>query len=178
VGLEALAIGSMAASVGGGILGGIGAHNEGQAAKDQARYRAAVANNNAILAEKSAQMATEAGDIKAQNESLHTAATIGTIKATQAASGLDVNIGTPVDVRESAADLGRLDAMTIRYNAQKEAYNARTQADSYRAQAGLDMMAGKTATEAGDLKAFTSILGGAASVGDKWASYRRAGVSF
>jgi hypothetical protein len=168
----------MAAGIGGSILGAVGAHNEGQAAKDQARYKAAVANNNAILAERSAQMATEVGDIRASNESLHTAATIGSIKAAQAASGLDVNVGTTVDVRESAADLGRLDALTIRYAGQKDAYNARTQADSYRAQAGLDLMAGKTAAAAGDLKAFTSILGGASSVGDKWMSYQRAGVSF
>jgi hypothetical protein len=86
-----------------------------------------------------------------------------------AASGVNPNTGSALNVRSSAAETGELDALTIRYNSNLQARNLQYQGDIYGSQAQL------YSSQAGwDLA--NSILGGASSVSNKWAQYNMLGV--
>lgn len=158
------------AAVGMQALGSIA---QGNAAAKSANYNAAIASNNAQIATNNATLAAQQGAANAGIEQQKTRATVGAIKAAQAANGVDVNKGSAVDVRSSAAELGELNAITIRSNAARSAYGYQTQAASDQAQAQLDRQQGKYAKQAGYVKAGTSILGDAAMAGgagnfDSW----------
>lgn len=153
-------------AIGGSILGGglsaLGSIMSGNAGRDAANYRAAVARNYA-------DYARQKGYAEAETQGIKTGKIIGQQRAAQGASGLDVNFGSNVDVRETTAQIGRLDELTIINNAMNKALGLETEA-------ALDVMAGERARQEGLLGAGRSILGAATSVGDKWMSYRQRGV--
>ncbi len=159
-----------AAAMGAQALGAI-AQGKQQAASD--KYNAAVAENNATIANQNATFAGQEGAANAAIEQAKTRATVGGIKAAQAANGIDVNTGSAVDVRSSASELGELNAINIRSNATRQAYGFETQASNDKAQAQLDRSQAKYDSEAGYVKAGTGLLSSAATAGtsgtfDKW----------
>lgn len=162
MGIETLAMVSIASSIAAGVVGAAGAVMQGQAAANAANYRAAVA-------QQQAKRAREVGERQAQAQAMKTASTLGQQTAAQAGSGVAVNVGSPVDIRSSAATLGRLDEQTIRSTAADREWG-------YQTEASLQRFAADNAETAGYLGAGTSILGAASSVSDKWLSYRRFGV--
>lgn len=176
MGIETLAIGGLAASVGSSIFGAMGASKTADANAESAEYKAAVARNNSIIAQRNADQATAAGAVGAQVNDLKTKNLEATQLVTQAANGLDVGSGTNVNVRQSAHDIGHLDTLTILANAAKNAQGFKSQGANFTAEAGLDTMTAKNAREAGDINVMSSLLGGASSFGDKWASYSQKGV--
>ncbi len=149
-----------AASLASSAIGSI-AQGKAQSASD--KYNAQIARNNTQIATQNATFAGEEGAVNAGAEELKTRAQVGSIKASQAANGVDVNTGSAVDVRSSAAELGELSAINIRSNAARSAYGYQTQASSDTAQAALDKEQAKYASEAGYIKAGTTLLGGAAA---------------
>lgn len=152
----------------GGVTGAIGSVFGGEAQKSMYEYQAAVARINAGIAEQNASYAIAAGEAEAQQQGMKTRAEIGQTRATQGASGLDVNRGSAVDVRASEAEVGAMDQAMVRANAQRQAYGYRVQAMQETAQAQLDQMAGQNAQTAGIIGSFTSLLGGASGVSSKW----------
>lgn len=176
MGIETLAAVSIAGGVGGGILGAFGAGKKADAESAADNYKAQVARNNAIIAERNAQAATEAGGVGGQVNDLKTKSNIATQLVVQAANGLDVNSGTNVNVRQSTADLGHLDTLTILNNAAKQSAGFRAQGANFTAEAELDTSAAKYAEEAGGINIAASLLGGATSVSDKFLSFRSKGV--
>src|SRR5262245_52050601 len=82
------------------LVGVVGAISQGQAAKQQAEYQAAVARNNQIIAEQQKQYETQAGEARAQAQSFKNRQTLGAITAGQAASGIQLDSPTLSDVRE------------------------------------------------------------------------------
>lgn len=139
----------------GDLLEGIGGYQ-------QAHYAASVARQNA-------DAALQAGQYEESASKMRYGALEARQLAGQAASGVQVNSGSSVAVRHSTEEVGALDALAIRFNAARQAYAERTQA-------GLDEMAGRGALGAGLLKAGTSFLSGATSLGDKWLAFRRTGA--
>lgn len=176
MGIETVAAVSLGSSILGGITGAFGASKKADAEAAAMQYKAQVARNNAIIAERNATQATIAGGAKAQINDLKTKNLVATQLVTQAANGLDVNTGTNVAVRQSAADLGRLDTLTILANAAKETQGFKDQAAQFLAEATLDESSAKYAKEAGDINIATSLLGGATSVADKWIGFKTKGV--
>ena len=144
MGIETIAAISLGTSVLGGVTSAFGANKKADAEQAMYEYKAQVARNNAVIAERNARAATEAGGVRAQYNDLKTRDLIGKQIVTQAAGGLDVNTGTNVQVRQLAADLGRLDTLTIIANAGKEATGYLSQAAGFQAEAGLDVQAGKS----------------------------------
>lgn len=159
--LPALAIAGAVTSAGGAVANGISQSN-------QAAYSAQIASNNAAIAGQNANYAVQAGQAKEQASRMKTAGIIGQQKAIQGSSGLDVNSGSNVDVRKSTAELGELDALTIRNNAAREAYGYQTQGSNFTAQAGLDKTASSNDLTAGFISGGSSILGSASSIGEKF----------
>jgi len=160
-------------------MGGYGMYQQGQQQQKQAEYQAAVANNNSIVAEQNAQIQDRAaqdalsrGRIEEQQHRLKVAQMKGTQRSALAASGVQVDTGSALDMVADTAMMGEMDALTIRNNAEREsynslvgAYNARAQASTLRAEAGLQMMAGRNAARNGTWGAATTLLGGAAQIG-------------
>lgn len=176
MGIETLAAVSIAGSAAGGIMGAFGASKKADAESAADYYKAQVAANNSIIAERNAAAATEAGGVAGQVNDLKTKGAIASATVAQAGNGLDVNTGTNVDVRQSIADLGHLDTMTIINNATKTSAGFKAQAANFTAEGALDTSAGNYAKEAGDINIATSLLGGATGVADKWYKYSKVGI--
>ncbi len=177
------AIAAVAGIAGAGVSA-YGAYEQGQAAKEagaaqaaSANYSAQVAANNAAIAEQNAQHAEAAGRAQAEAVSLKGAQTSARIKVAQAASGIDVNTGSAVDVQESQGEKNTLDTETVMSNAELQAYGYRTQGTGYTAQSALDTATAEQApigasfAASGDyLKGGGGLLSSISSVGSKWAS--------
>lgn len=159
------------AGLAGAGLSAAGAIEGGEATAANDRYRAKVAENNAILAKQNGTWAIQAGETHAANEGLRTRARIGTEKATQGASGIDVNSGSAVATRAGTQSMGLLDAMTIRSNASRQAYGYAVKAASDTAEGQLETEAAGQAETAGEISAGAGLLAGASSVGGKYAGY-------
>lgn len=170
-----IAAGSLVTGLAGAATSAVGAESQAKATAAQATYQAQVAANNQIIANQNAEAAVAQGDVQAQNQSLQNAARVGGIIAAQGASGVDVNSGSNLDVQKSQREVGELDAQTIRYNAAQQARGFEEEAASAGGQAGLYNAEAAYAPVAGDIGAAGSLLGGASSVGAKYASWLQQG---
>lgn len=124
-------------------------------------YQAAVARNNAIIANQQGDLEIAGGIRQAEMKSLEGAAKLAKVRAGMAARGVDISSGSAVDVQASERELNKLDAETALSNAQIRAYGYRTRATSAEAQGGLyDMQSGAFGAASGDAR-----LGGYLSAG-------------
>lgn len=145
----------VALAAGGAGLKAYGSYEEGQAVAKEAKYNAAVQENNAAYA-------SAAGQSQAEVESLKDAAGQGHLKAAQGANNIDVNSGSAVKVQEGARAAGEIDAANVENNALLQAYG-------YKQEAALQRNKATQAQISGDIGAVGSLLEGAQSVGGKWA---------
>lgn len=122
------------------------------------------ANANAALSDQQAADALARGQDNEFNQRLKTAQLKGTQTARLAANGVALDSGSPLDVLTSTDVMGAVDANTIRDNAAKEAYGYKTQAANYRAQAS---------TANPFAAGFTSLIGSASQVADRWYKYKK-----
>lgn len=159
---------ALAAGIAGAGISAAGTIEQGQATANAANYAAQVAQNNATIANQNATYATAAGQTQAANQSLKGAATAGRIKASQAASGIDVNTGSALNVQEGQREQSQLDTETVLNNAELQAYGYRSQATSYTAQSGLETEEAEQAPIGADIGAAGGFLSSASSVASKW----------
>jgi type IV secretory pathway TrbL component len=159
--VPALAIAGAAISAAGTVMGGIAQHNA-------AAYQAQVASNNSIIAQQNATRAEQAGFASAENQSRKNAAMVGKIKASQAASGIDVNTGSAVDVQAGERETGQLETETVFQNDLLKAYGYRTQATNFQAESELDTAKSEEAIPAAALSATGGLLSSASGIGGKW----------
>jgi len=167
---------SLASTALGAVTSFMGAGNSAKAAAGTAAYNAQVAENNRLIALENSRMASASGNQQATIEGMKTRAAVGSMKAQQAASGVNVNTGSAVDVRSSAAELGELNALTVRSNAARQAYGYDVQAANAGGEAELQRASGRNAANAGVTTQISSLLGGAASVGGQFAQGKRLGL--
>lgn len=167
---------ALAATVVGAGASAYGAYQQGQAQSEAAQYQAAVARNNQTIANQNAQYAVQEGQAMEQAKREQTAQMIGTQRAQAGALGLDPNSGSALRLQKDTSRLGETDALTIRNNAARASYGYTTQGINFSNQGQLDMMTAKNAAAGGQLGAFSSLIGGASSVSDKWLRYKQAGI--
>lgn len=153
-------------------LSAYGAIQSGQAQAGNARYQSQVALNNQKFADYNAELATQRGQQMEQAKRTETQDVIGAVRAASGASGVSANSGSPLRVQGDVAKLGDIDAMMIRANAAREAYGYRVQGANYGSEAGLLQSEAGQASRAGNLEAFTSLIGGASTVADKWKTWK------
>ncbi len=153
---------SNALNVAGNASSAYGQIVAGRAAANADIFNANVEAKNAEISTQKAAWAGEEGDQAAGISQLKTAAKVGSIKANQGASGVEVGTGSNADVVNSAREVGALDALTIRSNAAREAYGYQTEAYSHRAQEALNRYAAKNEVAASKINAATTLLGGTA----------------
>jgi hypothetical protein len=170
-----LAMAGTASQALGGVVGGIGALEQGQAAASAAKYNAAVAAANAKVAGRNAAIAGMSGSAQAAMSSQKTRAMVGALAANEAAGNIDVNRGSAVDTRASAQSLGELDALTIRSNAAREAYGYQTQQASLEAESNLSRVQASNDLTAGYISGASTFLGSESSAALNYAKYQQAG---
>jgi hypothetical protein len=155
-GMQALQLGMSAAS---GINSFLGSQAQASAAEQ-------VARNNQIMAGYAAADAQRRGEEDAQAVQRRAAQLRGTQRSMMAARGLDLSVGTPAELIDQTDFFGEQDAATARMNARRESWAIRADAANQSAAASA---------EASRLRSsgFTSLLGSAMSVADKWTSFRK-----
>jgi hypothetical protein len=172
-----LALGSMAATIGGGLLGAQGAEKAGTAQLEQNYYQAGVAKLNSSIALQNADYALNQGEQQAMEFGIAGGQRLGNIMAAQSSSGLDVNTGSAPLVRAGQKQIIDLDTTQIRSNAAKTAYDYDVQSTQFEQQATLYEMAGTNAAAAGQIKAESSIIGTAGAVSSQWLQGSQVGLS-
>lgn len=172
IGAGAVAAVGMVSTIMGSITQAAGAKYTGEANAKMYEYQAGVARVNQQVAKQNADYERAVGEVKAQGSGLHTRYMVGQEKVVQAASGLDVTKGTSTMVRASQTAIGQQDQAIIRASAAKRAFGYEVEAFSKGAEAGALDTSAKTSRVAGDIGVASSLLGGAASVSDKWLQYR------
>lgn len=104
---------------------------------------------NAAVAELQAKDALDRGTQEEQRFRAGVRGIIGAQRAGFAASNIDVGFGSALDVQADAAELGELDALTIRTNAAREAWGYKVEAEDLRKQAEIVRREGVNAAAAG-----------------------------
>jgi hypothetical protein len=148
-----------------------GAHQANQQGKyqgDLADYNSQVSQNNAITQQRLAKDALERGERDELQHRLRVAKQKGDQRAAFAANGVDVGSGSPLVVAEDTDALGELDALTIRNNAEREAYGYEVNANNYTNQSELDSVQGDLYRSAGQSNAFGTLLSGGGRVSESW----------
>jgi hypothetical protein len=160
-----------------GVVGFVGQMQQASAQQDAARYQAAVARNNQIIAQQNAGYAAQAGAVEAQARDRRNAAVAGSILAGQGASGIDVASTSSKEVRDSQEQLGRLDTQTIMARALLQSRSYTQEAANQGAEADLATQRASNAGTAGTIGGFGSLLGGANAFADKWMKYQNVGIT-
>ncbi len=111
---------------------------------DMAEYNAKVAEGNAQIAEEAGRQAKKEADENATRKRQETALLIGKQRATQAASGAQVGVGSSLDANLDIAERGELDALQLEeqgkwqnYNKKIDAWGARNQGAALQSQASM-----------------------------------------
>lgn len=157
-------------------LSTVGDISSGIGQAQQYNYMAQVAANNAEIQRQNEQASLASVGYEESAAKLQTTQTIASQKAAQAANGIDVNVGSPVAVRNTTATLGAMDAAALHYNAARQAFGLEADASNLDAQAALDRAAGKNAKAVGFSKAASTLLTGASSLSSKWAQFKYSGA--
>lgn len=145
-----------------------GAIQQGNAASAQAEYTQMVSNNNAVLAERAAEDARKRGEIAEDEHRRKTSALQSRQRTVMAANGLDVSSGSPLDILADTAQMGELDALTIRGNARRESLGYEAQGMNFKAEGELARARGESAKTAGMIGAAGAVVSGVGGVADKW----------
>lgn len=136
----------------------------GASARQAARFNARVAENNAELSRRLAEDTRRRGRIDEQRSRLETARLKGRQAAALAAQGVDTSSGSPLRVLSDTAALGELDALQIRANAEREAFEHMLRQSDFLNQSSLSRSRGDQALTQGVFRAGGSLLTGASRV--------------
>lgn len=171
-----LAYASLATTVASAGMQFMAQRQAGAAQSNALRYEADQATNNSIINERLAADAIDRGRTEEQMHRIK----IGQLKGQQtnafAKNGVVTDSGSALDVLSDTAMIGELESLTIRNNAEREAYGYKVNAQNYSASAANNRTAAATAKSSANTGAFTSALSSAGSVADKWYGYKKSGA--
>lgn len=109
----------------------------------EAEYEASMLYTNAALARKQAEEAVTRGMADTMVVRQKALSLIGSQRASMAAQGIRLDVGSAVDVVSDTVKLAEVDAATVRNNAAREAWGFNTQATNYENQANLTRLSGR-----------------------------------
>ncbi len=158
------------ASVLGAGMSAMTAYNQSQAQQNQSAYQAAMARNNQISANYAADSTRKQGTIEEQRYRMKVAQLKDKQKTSLAASGVEIDSGSPLDVLADTAEMGEWDAQMIRHNTSMKVWEHQVAGNNAGAQAGLYSNA--SSNQSPLLAGTTTLVNGLGSVADKW--YARA----
>ena len=163
---------SLFGSIASTVMGVGGAIRQQTTAKNMAKYRSQVASNNKLIADFQAQDAIKRGDIKASRHRQKVKDLKGRLRAVMAASGFSANDDDALDILGDTAAMGKQDELTIKSNAEREAYTARIAAQNQENQSLL--LKAESESYSPMFAGATSLFGGVGSVAQKWYKYKTA----
>lgn len=152
-----LALAGAAVSAAGSVMGGIAQSN-------QDKYQGEIAMRNAQVAGQQGVASLQAAEEQATETSLAGANRLGQIKTAIAASGVDVNRGSAVDVRASQRLNNALNAATVMNKGEIANWAKNQEAIGFAAQAKADDAAAKNAMFGGILGGAGDLIGGLGKV--------------
>lgn len=173
---QALAIASLASTVIGTGLAVSGQRAQAKAQSNEAKFRAAVARNNDIVSRREADLSRARGEQDARRQEERTRQLIGTQRATLAANGVVVDQGSAADITADTAEIGALDAITIRRNAEREALLRESQGAEFASESALRERESSSTLRAGRTESFGTVLSGIGSVSSKWHAFKEQGT--
>ena len=160
--------------MGGAATGAIGSYFGAATQKATLKGQAAVADTNARIAELGAQSALNQGQQQVGALTLKAGQLKSSQRATMAANGIDLGVGSAAEIQASTDIMQEIDANTLTANAVRSAWGYRTQAVNFQNEALT-----KRAT-AGAISPFGSaagsMLGSAATVAGSWYSLNKSGA--
>lgn len=139
-----------------------------QGTKDAYGIQAQIAENNALIAGWQAADALARGDRAASNSKIQSNQLKGTQRAAMGANGVDMGVGSALQVLTDTDFFGQVDADTIKNNAAREAWALREQANGFRSEASLFQT--RANAENPWMAAGTSLLTSGGKVADRWYS--------
>lgn len=143
----------------------LGAGVTAMGAIQQGQYQAAVAKNNAIIAEQNAARLSEASQESAKRSDIEMAALLGEQYAAQGASGLDVEGRSARSARMLTRRVSRQAAKDIVTQGSSDARNQLQEAANFRAE-------GKQAKRQGMFTAAGALLGAAGDIASRGSMLR------
>lgn len=156
---------------GAGLAGGaVGAYKSAKGQKAALAYQASVAENNTKLAQEQARFAELDGAQEEQSLRMKVASSLADQKAVAAANGVDVSMGSPVELMASTKYIGELDAMTIRDNTARRAWALRENARGFENEAAMDRATAGAMSPW--MAAAGSILTNGGTVANRWYRWR------
>jgi hypothetical protein len=159
------------------VTGFVGQMQQASAQQDAAKYQAAVARNNQIIAQQNAGYAAQAGAVQAQARDRKNASIAGSLLAGQGASGIDVESTSSKEVRDSQEQLGRLDTQTIMARALLQSRSIPRRQPTKGPKRIWQHSARAMPARLGPLAGLAPCLGGANSFADKWMKYQNVGIT-
>ncbi len=189
--------------MGAGVAGqAAGSYSSAKGQQAQMQYDAAMGKLNAAMAESDAsllelnasisetqaRMQTQIGQREEQQLRLRSRQLKGSQRASIAASGVDLGVGSAARVLATTDYMTEVDASEIRANAARQAFGYRVQAvnqkfaamtakaqgTSYRAGSAFSSVAASGISPLGS--AATSLVGGAGQVASAWYNFKKAGA--
>ena len=139
------------------VAGGVAAKGQ----YDSGKYQQQVAQNNAFVQTQMAKGARETGERNEMRHRLAVAKAKSGQRAALGASGRDVNSGSALDLIGDTAMIGELDALTLRSNADLEAYQHQVGASNSIAQGRLDRLRGNYGSA-------STLLSTSGTVSEQW----------
>lgn len=137
------------------------ASRDAQSQKNMLGFEAQQYANQAAIAGYQAQLDQQAGALRVQNAQLQSAGQFGAERARMAAGGIDLGQGSAADVLASTEYMGERQAMMIRDDTNRQAWQAQVQQAQAQAQQQA-ALARANAINPGST-AFGSLLGSAAA---------------
>lgn len=167
-----LAIASIASTLVSTAMSFYGQQQQAKAAEAQGKYQMAVARNNQILAERAARDSEARGKLSERRTREQTRQLIGRQRAALAGMGVEVDEGSALDLTTDTAEIGELDALIVRSNFQREAYQYRAQGANAIAQGQLAQFEGLNRAAAYRSSSYGTLVDGIGTVASKWYNYK------
>lgn len=154
----------------GAIAATMGSYNKSKAEKEGYEYQSKVSKNNAQIAGWQMDDARQRGEREEQNLRLKTAALKGTQAANMAAHGVDLGVGSALNILTDTDFMGERDALLIRDNAAKEVWGLNVQRTNYLRDAEFKSSQARSINPF--MNAGTTLLTGAGAVAKGWYAMR------
>lgn len=172
-------------SIGGAVTGAIGAYYNAQNQKAQLesqasslRFQADISQLNAVQAEFTAQQILRVGQQKQGQVSLRAGKIKSSQRASMAARGIDLGVGSAVETIATTDLMKEIDMLTVNAETVRSSEAARLQRQNYLTAAAMqDVSASNLMGSAASISPFmsagTSLLGSAGSVANAWYQDRK-----
>jgi hypothetical protein len=144
-------------SMGGSIM-------QGQAAADQARFQAGVANNNAIVAQQQATRAAQQAKIDEDDFRRQQSDLFASRRSLFGKTNIDPTTGSPLAVSSDFIGESELNALRVRNQGQVNVNALQNSVRQQQSQAGLFALKGRNAARSGAFRAGGQLFSGASTI--------------